>query len=74
MSRKNELFPSFLLEEFASACVWAGADQRAGDEELALRWGRPDPARFDPQSPWPPAPDAPAKATCRKRLAPPSPR
>ena len=46
--RENELFPSFLLEEFASAQARAGADRAlaAGDEELALRWGRPDPARF----------------------------
>ena len=46
--RENELFPSFLLEEFASAQARAGVDRAlaAGDEELALRWGRPDPARF----------------------------
>ena len=46
--RESELFPSFLLEEFASAQARAGADRAlaAGDEELALRWGRPDPARF----------------------------
>ncbi|MFR1166355.1 MAG: hypothetical protein ACLSDQ_01295 [Adlercreutzia equolifaciens] len=66
--RENELFPSFLLEEFASAQARAGADRvlAAGDEELALRWAALT-LRASTPEPWPPAPDAPAKATCRKR-------
>lgn len=46
--RGDELFPSFLLEEFANAQARAGAERarEEGDAELAARWGRSDDARF----------------------------